>query len=275
MLWVRGWLVAVAMAGALTMSASAQNGPPCTLGSFPFAYAATGASIPVKTGTPFSATVRWTFDHQLADGNAIHAVEWTRQARDSAGKTRTERAQGCVRGEDGQLHARTDVTIYDPTTRTTTYWTTGFPNGDVARVSHQPAPVSSPALVPRPAPTADEQAAALARQKLAASEQPPQGEMSVISLGTMTINGISAVGSRSVRAFAAGLQGNEQALEIMREYWRSKDLGITVESVFDNPMTGRSAFELQDISLEEPDPSLFQVPAGYTVKDQNPTQASR
>jgi hypothetical protein len=94
-------------------------------------------------------------------------------------------------------------------------------------------------------------------------------------MGTMTLGGVSAEGSRVVRTISAGLQGNKQTLEIMREYWVSKELNLTVKSVFDNPTTGRSAFELQDISLEEPDPSLFQVPAGYTVKDQNPTQTSR
>lgn len=274
MLWVRGCVIAVAGVGAMTTSAWAQSQPPCTFGSFPFVYAATGASIPAKVGAPFSAIVSWTFDHQLPDGNAIHAVEWTTQARDSAGRTRTERAQGCTHGEDGQLHARTDVTIYDPATRTTTFWTTGFPSGNLANVTHRPAPVANPAPAPRPAPTADEQAEVVARQKLAASEQPPQGEMRNISLGIMTINGVSATGSRSVRTIAAGLQGNELAFEIVREYWVSKDLNLTVESIFDNPMTGRSAFELQNINLQEPDPSLFQIPAGYTVKDLSPAQAS-
>jgi hypothetical protein len=202
-------------------------------------------------------------------------VEWTTQARDSAGRTRAERAQGCYRGDDGRLHARTDVSIYDPVAKTTTFWTTGWPFQTMAFLTHLPTPVANPTPVARLAPTADEQAAALARQKLAAAEQPPQGDVRNISMGTMTFGGVPAEGSRVVRMISTGLQGNEQTLEIMREYWVSKELNLTVKSVFDNPMTGRSAFELQDISLEEPDPSLFQVPTGYTVKDQNPTQASR
>lgn len=275
MLWVRGWIVAVSIAGALTTSAWAQNEPPCTLGSYPFAYAG-GTSVLHKAGAPFSATVKWTFDHQLPDGNAIHAVDWTTQARDSAGRTRAERAQGCYRGEDGQLHARTDVSIYDPVTKTTTFWTTGWSfQQKVAYVTHQPAPVSSPTPAPRPAPTVDEQAAALARQKLAAVEQPLQGDVRNISMGTMTIGGVSAEGSRVVRTIPAGWEGNEQKMESMRESWMSKDLALYVRLVFDDPREGRSAFELQDISLQEPDASLFQVPAGYTVKDQSPTQASR
>jgi len=274
MSWMRGWFVAVAIAGALATSAWAQNEPPCRLGSFPFAYAG-GASVLHKAGAPFSATVKWTFDHQLPDGNAIHAVEWTTQARDSAGRTRAERAQGCYRGEDGQLHARTDVTRYDPVAKITTFWTTGnWPpfQQNVAIVRHQVPP--SPAVA-RPAPTAEEQAAALARQNLAASEQEPPGDVRNISLGTMTIGGVTAEGSRVVRTIPAGWEGNELKLESMREYWMSKDLTLYVKSVFDDLREGRSAFELQDINLQEPDASLFQVPQGYTVREQSPVQASR
>jgi hypothetical protein len=39
-------------------------------------------------------------------------------------------------------------------------------------------------------------------------------------------------------------------------------------------MGGRSAFELQDVSLQEPDPSLFQIPAGYMDMQQSPVRAS-
>jgi hypothetical protein len=183
---------------------------------------------------------------------------------------------GCDRGTDGQLHARTDVTLYDPTTKTTTVWTVGFTSEKVASVTHQSAPVA------RPAPTAEEQAEVAERQreavelqKLAAAEIPLDRVLQMIHLGTMTIGGISADGTRYVETIPAGSEGNKQTIEFVREYWMSKDRLRTVKMVMDNPMSGRSAFELQNISLQEPDASLFQVPEGYTVKDQSPTQASR
>jgi hypothetical protein len=279
MSWMRGWFVAVVIAGALTTSAWAQNEPPCRLGFRPFRNTSDELSaegVPSRTGAPFLATVKWTLDQQLADGNAIHAVKLTRLARDSAGRTRFENPMGCDRGEDGQLHARTDITLYDPATKTTTVWTVGFTSEKVANVTHQPAPVA------RPAPTAEEQAEvaerqreAVERQKVAAAEISLDRVPQTIHLGTITIGGVSADGTRYVETISADSEGNKRTIEFVREYWRSKDLLRTVKMVMDNPMSGRSAFELQDISRQEPDASLFQVPAGYTVKDQSPVPASR
>jgi hypothetical protein len=143
-------------------------------------------------------------------------------------------------------------------------------------VTHQPAPVA------RPAPTAEEQAEvaerqreAVERQKVAAAEISLDRVPQTIHLGTITIGGVSADGTRYVETISADSEGNKRTIEFVREYWRSKDLLRTVKMVMDNPMSGRSAFELQDISRQEPDASLFQVPAGYTVKDQSPVPASR
>jgi hypothetical protein len=277
MSWLRGWFIAVAIAGALTTSARAQSEPPCRLGYRPFIgpSAELSATLPSRAGAPFSATVKWTFDLQLADGNAIHAVKWTRLARDSAGRTRFENPMGCDRGVDGQLHARTDVTLYDPATKTTTVWTVGFTSEKVANVSHQPVRVA------RPAPTAEEQAEvaerqreAVERQKLGMAEFPANVVQQTIHLGTATIGGLSADGTRLVNTIPAGSEGNEQTIEYITEYWMSKDLRMTVRWVTDSPMGGRSAFELQDVSLQEPDPSLFQIPAGYMDMQQSPVRAS-
>jgi len=277
MSWIRGWLVAVAIAVALAPSAQAQSEPPCRLGFRPFINGiAEINALRSSTDAPFSATVKWTFDQQLADGNAIHAAKSIRLARDSAGKTRLENPMGCDRGGDGQLHARTDVTVYDPATRTTTSWTVGFTSDKVANVTHQPAPVA------RTAPTAEERAEVAERQREVAERQkaadvetPVYSDNRTIHLGTTTIGGVSADGTRLVNTIPAGSEGYEQTVEYLTEYWQSKYLGMTVKWVTDNPMSGRSAFELQDISLQEPDPSLFQVPAGYTVKDQSPGQSPR
>ena len=271
MSWIRGCVVAVAIAGALTTSAWAQKEPPCRLGSRPFNNVSgqLSAQTWARSGAPFSATVKWTFDQQLADGNAIHAIKLTRLARDSAGRTMFEDPMGCDRGEDGQLHARTDVTIYNPATKTTTVWTVGYTSEKVANVTHQPTPVA------RPAPTAEERAEALERQKAAAAELPVNFVQRNIRLGTMTIGGVSAIGTRSVGTIPAGSEGYEQAVENISEYWTSKDSGVVVKEVEDHPLMGRSAYEFQDIILQEPDATLFQVPEGYTVKEQSPAQTSR
>jgi hypothetical protein len=41
-------------------------------------------------------------------------------------------------------------------------------------------------------------------------------------------------------------------------------------SVNEDPRTGTATMELTDLEKGEPDPTLFQVPEGYTVKDRAP-----
>jgi hypothetical protein len=48
-------------------------------------------------------------------------------------------------------------------------------------------------------------------------------------------------------------------------------LHLTLMSINDDPRTGRTTMEVEDLSRTEPDPSLFAPPEGYTVEDQTPT----
>jgi hypothetical protein len=62
------------------------------------------------------------------------------------------------------------------------------------------------------------------------------------------------------------------SITIVSETWHSPELKITLLSVNDDPRTGKRTTEVTDLDRAEPDPSVFQVPEGYTVKDQNPEQ---
>jgi hypothetical protein len=59
----------------------------------------------------------------------------------------------------------------------------------------------------------------------------------------------------------------------VNESWRSPELNIILLSVHEDPRTGTRTAEVTDLDRAEPDPSVFQVPEGYTVKDQNPGQS--
>ncbi len=41
-------------------------------------------------------------------------------------------------------------------------------------------------------------------------------------------------------------------------------------SIHDDPRTGRTTMEVEELSRTEPDPSLFAPPEGYTVEDATP-----
>jgi hypothetical protein len=247
---------AVLLVAALTAGpAAAQTTATCTLGVTAFI----GYGVNSKAGAPYSATAKETFEQRLADGNFIHGVTTSRYARDAAGRTRSEMAQGCERGEDGQLQPRLSVNVFDPTARTTMFWQVDSFSPKVVRVSHQEAIV-------RKQLTAEERAERLKQAKLMEARQPRQ-DMHTERLGSRSINGILAEGTRTTRTIPTGEEGNDLPLVIVNETWNSRELGIMVMAINEDPRRGKTTFELEDISLGEPDAALFAPPAGYKVED--------
>lgn len=95
---------------------------------------------------------------------------------------------------------------------------------------------------------------------------PDQGGKSE-SLGKQTIEGVEAEGTRNVTTIPAGKIGNERAIEIVFERWYSPELQTVVMTRHSDPRFGETTYRLTNISRDEPARSLFEVPAGYTVKE--------
>jgi hypothetical protein len=87
------------------------------------------------------------------------------------------------------------------------------------------------------------------------------------SLGTQTIEGVGAEGTRTTFTIAAGKIGNERPIVTVNERWYSPELQTVVLSKNSDPRMGETTYRLTNILRSEPDPSLFQVPAEYTVKE--------
>jgi hypothetical protein len=87
------------------------------------------------------------------------------------------------------------------------------------------------------------------------------------SLGAQTIEGVEAEGTRVTYTIAAGKIGNERPIVTINERWYSPELQTVVLSKNSDPRMGETTYRLTNISRGEPDPSLFQVPADYTVKE--------
>jgi TonB family protein len=86
-------------------------------------------------------------------------------------------------------------------------------------------------------------------------------------LGKQTIEGVEAEGTRNVTTIPAGKIGNERAIEIVFERWYSPELQTVVMTRHSDPRFGETIYRLTNISRDEPSRSLFEVPAGYTVKE--------
>jgi len=94
---------------------------------------------------------------------------------------------------------------------------------------------------------------------------------SVETLPSQVIEGVKAEGKRTTTRIPAGTIGNDQDILITSEVWYSPELQTVVLLKRNDPRVGESVTSLTNIQRNEPDPSLFQVPTGYTVKDADGT----
>ena len=197
---------------------------------------------PVVKGAPYSGEGITTVKAAMFDGTRIERSVTAKIYRDSAGRVRREQTVMGLEALDPATDVRAMVTIVDP----------------VADVLYTLIPGSRTAqrmslAVLRGAP-APPPAAAIGGSK----EQP---------LGTRDIDGIMAVGRRTITTIPAGRVGNDKPIEIIEERWDSPDLKVLVRSLYSDPRSGEIEYRLTKISRAEPPASLFQVPAGYTIAD--------
>ena len=80
------------------------------------------------------------------------------------------------------------------------------------------------------------------------------------------IGGVLATGTRRTTTIAAGAIGNERPITVVSEEWFSSDLQILVQTEHADPRSGRATYQVRNIIRTDPDPSLFQVPADYTIR---------
>jgi hypothetical protein len=82
---------------------------------------------------------------------------------------------------------------------------------------------------------------------------------------------VETVGSRDTVIYNAGLFGNDRKMTIEREYWFSPKLGFNLFSRRSDPRIGTQTFTATNLILSEPEPHLFDLPAGFKVVDRRET----
>jgi hypothetical protein len=85
-------------------------------------------------------------------------------------------------------------------------------------------------------------------------------------LGQRVIEGVTAKGTRATTVIPAGAIGNELPITVTSEEWFSPDLKVLVMTKHADPRSGETTYRLTGITRGEPDPSLFELPAGVTIK---------
>jgi hypothetical protein len=212
----------------------------------------------IVTGAPYSAVEVTVQQQALAGGNVIQRQTTTNISRDSQGRVYTESEFTRPGAAAGQTPVKR-ITISDPVAG---YVHEVDPQKRVVTSrATRPANGSQTASGPRPAGAAP-------RTPRAAGQTDPN--VVTESLGTQTVNGVIATGTRVTRTIPAGTMGNALPIQSVRETWVSADLKepVMIKSV--DPRFGTRTTQLTNINRVEPDPSLFQVPADYTVQKPGP-----
>jgi hypothetical protein len=217
-------------------------------------------SAEVVTGAPYSAQAVTEITQTLADGNRIVRKVTASVYRDSSGRVRRDQVLAAVGSWMPNEQPKTAI-IDDPVAHFHYIL-----NPDRQTAARFPAP--------DPSKFKGRNSSSNTSSSSTTSNTPPEpprhrgpGTVEKTALGTQTIEGVQATGTKSVLTIEAGAIGNDQAIQIVSEEWYSADLKTVVLSKKSDPRFGDVTYSLTQINRAEPDPTLFQVPSNYTVTD--------
>jgi hypothetical protein len=268
--------------------------------------AGTGVHVSVEarpvTGAPYSAEAVRESIQVLADGNRIVRRSVSRVYRDGNGRTRREElgpdgqvvsitisdpANGTsvvVDPEGGTAH-RARVATFTPSSgvaggttsdeRVTLYVSESKPHAEL-KAAQEAGPKAGQHAELKAAQFEDAKVHVTAEHVtvspvgpvtwVAAGSAGTKPSASAVDLGEQVIEGVPVKGTRTTTVIAAGAIGNEQAITVTSEEWFSPDLKVLVMTKHADPRTGDTTYRLTGITRSEPDPSLFQLPAGVTIR---------
>lgn len=195
----------------------------------------------VVTGAPYSAQIVTRNTQTLRDGTKLTNESTARVFRDAQGRIRREQALPPLGPFGSEEPTEPLIFIFDP----------------VAEKNMVIDPSTGTAW----------------KMKQAAERMPPPPRDSNLeekteSLGKKTIEGVEVEGTRSVITIPVGQIGNDRPIEIVSEKWFSPALQIIMSSRHLDPRVGEFSYQVTNLSLEEPNKSLFKVPADYVrLKD--------
>jgi len=234
--------------------------------------------MPIKAA-PFQASFQTESRQLLADGSTITNNQSGKMARDSEGRTYLELTT--TRGPASNPSTYTSININDPATRTHIVL---MPDIHVAHRYERPAPSANAAQmhpVPASGTTAEASGSGSSAPAIRSVNPddlnsrpaaPPNSRSSLPpmqkeDLGEESIDGVLVRHYRETRTIPAGEQGNDRDLIITSEFWYSKQLRLNLKSTRNDPRFGEENLTLSGLERNEPQPSLFEIPADYKVTD--------
>jgi hypothetical protein len=227
-----------------------------------------GGLGPTVTGKPMSGTEERKTVQTLGDGTQLENSDTNLFYRDSQGRTRTETT----------VQGRTTIRIMDPVAHTTVQLDPATKTAHkiqvmvaAGRIGSMPLAVGSPQIAGGRQPITGGggggRGGVMPAEGHAINVTGTVQEPSVTpeDLGTQTVNGVVAQGTRNTQVIPAGRIGNNRDLRVTNERWFSSEIQMLVKSVNSDPRFGTTTYQLTNISQGEPPANLFQIPADYTV----------
>jgi hypothetical protein len=209
---------------------------------FPVSNGVTGMGI---TGAPYSARETVVRIQISPAGQKYATTDVSLVWRDAEGRTHEERLPA-----SGKNHV---VDVTDPVAGVRMVWIVG-PNPRSNQVTIMPLPSQPKMGPPRMIPLRAGSCGNSCTREMLDGQQ---------------INGVNAQGLRTTNLVTLGTDENGRRVtgQYFSEMWVSPDLGIVVREVVNSPKSGRALTELTEVVPGVPDPTLFQLPAGYEVRD--------
>lgn len=207
--------------------------------------------IPPIAKAPFSFLLETEWIRPLAEGGTWTLANRRRIARDSSGRVYQERWLLAPKGS--KIKSRMSyIQIADPITHTAMTCSAGNhkcilqPYRETTEMVYKPSPERSGQL-----PNND-------------------GTYTHERLGEDTVAGVPTIGMRDTTTLNIGVVGNDRPLSIVREFWYSEKLGFNLLSSLSDGRYGTQRFKATELTQGEPEPSLFEMPSGYTMVEPKP-----
>jgi hypothetical protein len=212
----------------------------------------------IVIGAPFSGVAVTESTQTLADGNHITRKTQSNVFRDSQGRLRKEVTLSGFGPLAASGEPNSFVVIHDPVANANFVL---HPHTKVAeKMGHGQGGMKG----------LGKGGAIKEKWQARQQEEIASSNLKKEDLGTQTIAGVSAQGTRLTRTIPAGQIGNEKPILIVHETWFSNDLQMVVKSKRSNPWGGETTYTLTNIQRTEPAAALFAVPSDFTVKAGRP-----
>jgi hypothetical protein len=207
-------------------------------------YHVAGIEVLPVTGKPFLAKDSIVWTRKLEDGSTVTTQLYAVVARDSQGRIYRER-RSFVPASSNKDPTLQEIMVFDPAMKTKTACVLATRECSItayrAATSFRPLPIGS----------FDQGTRHLTRE----------------DLGTNVVDDLNVTGTRETTYINQGVVGNDRPLVSTREFWYSRDLETNVSVTRQEPTEGTQVIKLIDLSRSEPDVTLFEIPAGYTMHD--------